>query len=171
MLDTEKSVYTPLGNIYAVKNANAMQICLEKEDGTSVVLAEASYANDSKNIEVAVYEEPSNSNSKPNVFLVDLDKRESEEVVIDYILHTTFISKGSIIAETRELFENGKDAKRAFRSAVMDEEMYSSYFDGTVDAIVKSEDTFFLAYPKGKYKEQRTVIYIEPFPRLVRREI
>ena len=72
MLDTEKSVYTPLGNIYAVKNANAMQICLEKEDGTSVVLAEASYANDSKNIEVAVYEDPSIPTVSRMYFLLTL---------------------------------------------------------------------------------------------------
>ena len=100
----------------------------------------------------------------------EFGKHDGKVYLIDEI-HTPDSSRYFYADTYQELFENGKDAKRAFRSAVMDEEMYSSYFDGTVDAIVKSEDTFFLAYPKGKYKEQRTVIYIEPFPRLVRREI
>lgn len=99
----------------------------------------------------------------------DTSVGETTKIEISYFLHTVFIKEGKVLFESHEYFDNFSSVEVAFKSAVQDEKRYSDFFNrDTPKGFVKLTDRELLAYPRDKYDEQRTHIWIEEFPSLVK---
>lgn len=99
----------------------------------------------------------------------EVSVNEKSKIDVSYYVHNVVVKEGKVIYESHEYFDKYPNAKITFDNDVQDEMRYSEYFSEFAKNIsVKSSDTELLVYPHDKYDEQRTHIWIEEYPSLVK---